>query len=441
RSILRAEGEEERSVVLEHHSAVDARENDQGDFHPGEVWRRLAAENWDAPIIVTTTVQLFQSLFACRTQGARKLHRIAESVIILDEAQSLPVPLLTPILDALQQICTHYGASVVLSTATQPAFDTIPAFARLTAREIVPDPARHFAALRRVNYEWRTETPVSWSMVAEMMWDEPTVLTIVNTKRDAMALLDALNDPEALHLSTLLCGIHRRQVIEEVKRRLAAGLPCRLVTTQVVEAGVDLDFPLVLRALAPLDGIIQAAGRCNREGKLVHGRVIVFQPAEGGLPKGDYERGVQGTRLLLSAGKLDPDDPATSRRYFEWLFQRTDLDKHNIQELRKAMDYPEVARRFRMIDEQTESVVVLFGTSKTKELVQRSLDRLRTDKGSSRGVFRALQPYLVSLRPGEATRNSRWIIPIIDGLGLWTGRYDQIRGLLAEDPEPEAWVV
>ncbi|MGH2345149.1 MAG: CRISPR-associated helicase/endonuclease Cas3, partial [Chloroflexota bacterium] len=286
-----------------------------------------------------------------------------------------------------------------------------------------------------------TETPVSWSMVAEMMWDEPTVLTIVNTKRDAMALLDALNDPEALHLSTLLCGIHRRQVIEEVKRRLAAGLPCRLVTTQVVEAGVDLDFPLVLRALAPLDGIIQAAGRCNREGKLVHGRVIVFQPAEGGLPKGDYERGVQGTRLLLSAGKLDPDDPATSRRYFEWLFQRTDLDKHNIQELRKAMDYPEVARRFRMIDEQTESVVVLFGTSKTKELVQRSLDRLRTDKGSSRGVFRALQPYLVSLRPGEATRNSRWIIPIIDGLGLWTGRYDQIRGLLAEDPEPEAWVV
>lgn len=281
RSILESESDH-IPVVLEHHSgAIEAAAD--GGFSPDTVWNRLAAENWDAPIVVTTTVQLFESLFANSTTRCRKLHRLAGSVIVLDEAQALPMGMLDPILSALHELCTHYGSSVVLSTATQPAFELIDAFRNLPATEIVPQPERFFNALSRVEYDWRVAAQQSWAEVAGWMDDAAQVLTIVNTKKDALALLDALNDPEALHLSTLLCGAHRRAVITEVKRRLNAGEACRLVSTQVVEAGVDIDFPLVLRAFGPLDSIIQAAGRANREGKLAgKGRVIIFDPLEGG---------------------------------------------------------------------------------------------------------------------------------------------------------------
>ena len=295
-------------AVLEHHSAADWSES--GEFDPAHQWARLAAENWDAPIVVTTTVQLFESLFSNRTSAARKLHRLARSVTILDEAQALPPHLLEPILDALRELCAHYGATVVLSTATQPAFEAIPAFAGLRARDVVPEPARYFAELRRVTYEWRTDPPLDWPEVADLMHEEDQALAVVNTKRDAMDLLDALSDPDALHLSTSLCGAHRRWVIDEVRRRLAAGEPCRLVSTQVIEAGVDLDFPLVLRALGPLDAIIQAAGRCNREGRLESGRVIAFRPVEDRAP-----RGAQCSRPRMSHACHDPDFTDRSIQY------------------------------------------------------------------------------------------------------------------------------
>lgn len=154
----------------------------------------MAAENWDAPIIVTTTVQLFQSLFAARTSATRKLHRIARSVIILDEAQSLPSHLLTPILDVLCQLCQHFGTTVVLSTATQPAFDAIPVFSAAPAREMVPDAPRFFEILKRVEYQWRLDPPLTWTAVAELADGEPQALIVVNTKKDALALLDVLDD-------------------------------------------------------------------------------------------------------------------------------------------------------------------------------------------------------------------------------------------------------
>jgi CRISPR-associated endonuclease/helicase Cas3 len=174
----------------------------------------------------------------------------------LDEAQALPAHLLTPILDALRELCTHYGSTVVVSTATQPAFEAIPGFAALGAREIVPDPGRFFRILNRVRYEWLTDQPIGWDECARLMRSADQCLAMVNTKRDAIALLDALGDPHALHLSTLLCGAHRHAVIKSVRELLASGAPCRLVSTQVIEAGVDLDFPLVMRAMGPLDSII-----------------------------------------------------------------------------------------------------------------------------------------------------------------------------------------
>ena len=305
-------------VVLEHHSAATegagSARGDEDGLAPEVIWQRLAAENWDAPIVVTTTVQLFESLFSNRRGKARKLHNLARSVIILDEAQALPPGLLAPILDGLRQLTESYGTSVVLSTATQPAFDLIEEFRDIGAREIVPDHPLHFAALRRVEYDFsRTAHPQEWKDVADWMRKERNALGIVNTKRHAMELLDALDEPGALHLSTLLCGAHRSEVLEEVGRRLGEGERCHVVSTQVVEAGVDLDFETVFRAEAPLDAIIQAAGRCNREGRLEErGRVVVFRPPDDSAPQGVYRSGRDIARVIRN---LPDFDPMIRRRY------------------------------------------------------------------------------------------------------------------------------
>lgn len=446
---------EERPVVLEHHSSIqDSSQED--DFLSSTVWRRLASENWDAPIVVTTTVQLFESLFANGTSRCRKLHRLAGSIIILDEAQALPAHLLRPILDALNQLCKHYGTTVVLSTATQPAFGAIPDFREMAseAREMVPDPARCFSMMKRVDYEWRTESTVSWDEVGSMMREEGQALAITNTKKDAIALLDALDDERALHLSTLLCGAHRRSVIKKVKARLQAKKPCLLVSTQVIEAGVDLDFPVVLRALGPLDSIIQAAGRCNREGLLPRlGRVVIFKPEEGGTPPGAYKIATNITAALLGEGERDPDDPGYAHRYFERLFNTLNIDREGIQSLRSRLNYPKVAEAFRMIDDDTVSLVVRYSPKEDEweqeaemRKVDKLLDSLHYDKANSRLIMRRLQPYVVSLRRKEAERVRDLIEAVmptnpddpagVPFLGRWLGGYDRVRGLVGKlDPD------
>lgn len=439
--------DEERPVVLEHHSSAHQVATDATEFSPSQQWSRLAAENWDAPIIVTTTVQLFQSLFARGTSPCRKLHRLAKSVIILDEAQALPAHLLTPILDGLNQLTRHYGSTVVLSTATQPAFETIPLIRDIQARDIVPDPGHWFRLLRRVSYDWRTQQPLSWEAIADLLRAEPQALAVLNTKKDALALLDALQDPDAIHLSTLLCGAHRRHVIEDVKQRLATGRPCRLIATQVIEAGVDLDFPFVLRALGPLDSIIQAAGRCNREGKIACGRVLIVRPAMGSTPQGAYRSGVGITEALLGRGSLDVDDPTTPARYFRQLYQTVNTDRDGIQHLRAALNYLDVAQTFRMIDDDTEDVIVFYGDSETQASIQRSIDHLRTNPTMARLTLRRLRPFMVSLRAREAARcRHRGLIAAIHpdtlpGIGIWCGRYDHRRGLDADALDLERLVV
>lgn len=437
--------EDAHSPVLEHHSAAGEHAAESDEFDEAESWRRLAAENWDAPIIVTTTVQLFESLFANSTSRCRKLHRLAGSVIILDEAQTLPIPLLDPILDGLQELCAHYGATVVLSTATQPTYEALSIFDRVDARDIVPEPARYFQALKRVEYDWRIDLPMSWASVAEQMRAETQVLCIVNTKQSALDLLDALGDPDALHLSTLLCGRHRSQVIAEVKRRLRAGEPCRLVTTQVVEAGVDLDFPLVMRALAPLDSVVQAAGRANREGRLARGRVVVFQPEAGKLPGKDYERATLITRKVLGMGYTDLDDPAATAEYFRQLYRVEATDRKGIQALRRTLDYPEVARNFRMIDDDTQTVIVPYGAANDRQRIDAIWETIETHRGNLRSLMRQVQPFTVSLYRRQAQKYERqgWIQPstAVPDLGLWVGKYDAVRGLTVQDLRADDLIV
>lgn len=444
--------DDKRPVVLEHHSGADAQQREADDYRPDMVWSRLASENWDAPVIVTTTVQLFESLFGCKTSACRKLHRLADSVIILDEVQALPPNLLTPILDALRELCTNYGATVVLSTATQPAFESLRVFRDLTANDIIPDAARYFTALARVRYEWRTERSLPWSEVADILRDSTQAMAIVNTKGDTLNLLDTLNDPAALHLSTLLCGAHRRDVIAEVHRRLRAGEPCLLVSTQVVEAGVDLDFPLVLRAMGPLDRIIQAAGRCNREGKLPNkGLVIVFQPEDGGMPPGPYRTATEVTRALLNAGVLDLDDPATVSKYFRRIFDtfkdpKGHLDTQGIQLLRAEWKFADVAAHFRLIDEATENVIVSYEKPgahlenvAARQRVDAAISAIRGQTTGARAAIRQLQPYLVAIRTKTAERYRRagFIEPVVPDsaltLGIWHGKYDSLRGIITDD--------
>jgi CRISPR-associated endonuclease/helicase Cas3 len=436
RSIFERDADD-HPVVLEHHSGATALHDETDDYRPDQVWARLAAENWDAPIVVTTTVQLFESLFAHQTSRCRKLHRLARSVIVLDEVQALPPHLLTPLLDGIRELCTNYGTTVVLSTATQPAFESIRSIADLPASDIVPDAAHWFGALKRVDYDWRIEPTMTWAAVASTMRAAEQVLAVVNTKQDALDLLDALDDPEALHLSTLLCGAHRRDVIAKIKQRLRDGQPCRLVSTQVVEAGVDIDFPLVLRALGPLDRIIQAAGRCNREGRRERGRVMVFTPARECLPPGPYRAATDVTRALVNSGTLDPDDPASVRDYFRQVFDIVDLDRDTIQDLRAALNYPEVARRVRLIEEETEAVIVAYGDADARQQVRDLIAALQQKPANARLLLRRVQPYLVSIRASmaETYRARGWIEPLADlpGLGIWHRRYDAVRGLAPDD--------
>ena len=432
-------------VVLEHHSAAvegaGAAIDDEDDFTEGAVWRRLASENWDAPVVVTTTVQLFESLFSNRRSKTRKLHNLSRSVIILDEAQALPAGLLAPILDVLGQLTEHCGASVVLSTATQPAFDLIQEFRSIQTHEIVGDHRRHFEMLRRVAYEWPTEEPSEWRQVAGWIREQHSVLVIVNTKRHALELLDELDDPDVLHLSTLLCGAHRNAVLDEIRRRLADADPCRVVSTQVVEAGVDVDFATVFRAEAPLDAIIQAAGRCNREGRLGErgGRVVVFKPPDDACPPGVYRSGRDIARVIQQLPGFDPDDPDAVRRYSEWLFgSAVDSDAKGIQSLRADFDFQAVAARFRMIEEDTCDVVVDFPRASLPE-IDALVDQLRFPRRPVREILRDLQPHTVSiLRPEYERHKAEGFIEGVGSLadvGRWRGRYDAIRGIVATDPD------
>ena len=430
-------------VVLEHHSAgveSDGRASDDDSPASDAVWQRLAAENWDAPIVVTTTVQLFESLFSNRRGKTQKLHSLAGSVIILDEAQALPAGLLAPILDGLRQLTEHYGASVVLSTATQPAFDLVDGFRDVQAREIVPGHAGHFEALKRVEYDFsKTNEPNEWSDVADWMRAKSSALAIVNTKRHATELLDALGDPDALHLSTLLCRAHRDEVLNEIRRRLDASESCRVVSTQVVEAGVDLDFATVFRAEAPLDSIIQAAGRCNREGQLGSlGRVVVFRPPDDSSPAGVYRSGRDIARVVRELPGFDPHDPDAVRRYFELLFgTAVDTDTNSVQQARKNLDFPAVADRFRMIDEDSCDVIVDYPERESPR-IDSLVEQLRARARPAREILRELQPHMVSIYRSEYDRRlrDRFIDELMPGVGRWPlGYYDPVRGITDADPD------
>lgn len=427
--------------VVEHHSAIEPLlDPDEGQTE-AELRRRLASENWDAPIIVTTTVQLFQSLFSNKPSRCRKLHNIAGSVLVLDEVQTLPVKLLQPILDMLRELVDHYGVTLVLSTATQPAFSGESPYLqgfKPEPTEIVPDPGRYFEALKRVEYEIEDES-WTWERAAEEMRKEKQALCVVNSRKDAVTLFRLLDDPDAMHLSTLMCPAHRRDALAEIRSRLTRGEPCRVVSTQVVEAGVDLDFPVVLRAIGPLDRIVQAAGRCNREGRLEQGRVIIFSPVESHGPRGSYATATGDTGIILADGECDLHSPEVFDRYFRLLWQDCCLDSHGIVKLRERLNYKTVAERFRMISEDTVPVVVPYGDPGPDAVLQ----AVQAKGSANRDEWRRLQNLSVGIYRYSARKyeDEGLIRQVIDGLYVWSGVYNERTGISAECPDPADLVV
>lgn len=415
-------------AILEHHSAFDAETffKDHGpaeDFEgaDGVAKLRRDAQNWDRPIIVTTAVQFFESLYAHRPSKCRKLHNIAKSVVILDEAQTIPLPVLRPCLAAIQELARGYRASVVLCTATQPAVragDGFKANGLTCVRELAPDPEKLYRDFKRVVVRKHPE-PLGDDDLAARMTAVDQALCIVNTRRHALDLYRLLNaaapDGGVFHLSTRMCAAHRSDVLAVIKNRLAAGLPTRVVSTSLVEAGVDFDFPLVLRASAGLESVVQAAGRCNREGKRAHGEVVVFEPApgEGRNPQKEMKQFVAVAEGVMKAHD-DPITPAALTAYFKELYWARGVeeldavkigeDKGVLEALKEStptkgnadMAYPfaDIGAAFRLIEDVQVPVIVPHD----KEKVAALIGRLHGAKpGQTGGVARDLQRHIVQL--------------------------------------------
>lgn len=443
-SIIEQTAEQYRKIfgdaVLEHHSNLDP---DQAQKENAR--SRLAAENWDSPIVVTTNVQLLESLFAARTSRCRKLHHLVNAVIVLDEAQLLPPEFLQPVLDVLRLLTEHYGVTLVLSTATQPSLGSVKdPFGKTTLRgldakqEIIRDVDSLFERLNRVSVTIPKDLNQRrcWEEIAAEVKNYEQVLVIVNSRRDARAL-HALMPVGTVHLSAQMCGEHRSQTIRHIKQELSAGKPIHVVSTQLVEAGVDLDFPVVYRALAGLDSIAQAAGRCNREGLLQQGQVVVFvppkSPAQGLLLYGE-----QATRSIWHAGESDPLSHHLFTPYFRQYFSQEDADKHQIMPLltknarQGIVEFRTAAQRFTLIEETGQSLLVPFD-NKAEALIQ----RLKYE-GSQRYLLRQLQRYSVTVY--EQAFHQLRLLDVVRELqpGIWVVHdptaYDSVLGLLnAED--------
>ena len=416
--------------VLEHHagSLADLDEN----ATPEQRKMALAAENWDMPVVVTTAVRFFESIYASRSSKCRRLHNLANSVLIFDEAQMLPVEHLRPCVAAIAHLVKDFRSTAVLCTATQPALDGLFRPYGLVPAEICPGAAAAAEPFRRVTF--RFDGKLDMDTLAEELSGREQVLCIVNTRKEAAKLFAALPKEGSFHLSTLMCPAHRRAALEDIRGRLENGEPCRVVSTSLVEAGVDVDFPLVYREMAGLDSILQAAGRCNREGRrsAEDSVVTVFESGEKTPPL--FQANVQAAREALADG-AGPDGPETVKRYFHSLFDlrgEQSMDKCGVLDAFQngiegcAMPFRAISEGFHLIDNATRTIYIPWGegAALTERLIagERSRELYRQAGQYSVSVyeqhFKALAPALTSLDGDSAVLDDRSLYNKHTGLSL-----------------------
>ena len=374
---------------------------DHSQSHPDDHARVFTAR-WNVPMIITTSVKFFETLFASQPGDCRKLHRIANSVILFDEAQTLPNELLSATLDAVKELCARYHCTMVFSTATQPAFQAITDW---KPTEILPGHARLFDQLRRTRVTWRLDERTPLADIAREMQQQRNACAIVNLRDHARALFSLLHeergsDEGLFFLTTDLCPAHRIQVVEDIHQRQAGNLPCLVVATQCIEAGIDLDFNAMYRALAPLESIVQAAGRCNRNGsRSAPGEVVVFEPdGEKHLyPDRWYEHAAMTVKRLHHERPIDIHNPADMQRYYTALYRHRQ-DKPKLTQAIACMDYPEVDRQYRLISTKGYQVIVPY---EGQLALFRRLRAEICEHGLSLALLREAAPITVSVFPNK----------------------------------------
>ena len=403
--------------ILEHHSLSNVKSKVNPDSINDDTLKYLLAQNWDAPIVVTTNVQMLESLFSNGPFACRKLHHLANSIILFDEVQTLPLSLAVPTLGALSRLVERYHSSIVFSTATQPAFNSLDKYVRKQCangwnpHEIVSNINDLFERSHRTQVILPEEgKALSWPDLADLMLKHDRALCIVNLKKHARIIFEELKkkDPrQVFHLSTNMCPAHRQAVLEKVDILLKGGKICRLVSTQCIEAGVDIDFPVVFRAMGPLDAIAQAAGRCNRNGHLPVGRVYVFNPFVDDhdplFPDKAYRKAASVASVLVSSGSLDINDPELFKYYYRELYSVRGIgvenaDNNPLINAIKIQDFVEVARNYRIIDHDAINVLVPYDR---KEFIRLKLQALNI--GLDQQWITEAHPYAVSLyRPSPS---------------------------------------
>jgi CRISPR-associated endonuclease/helicase Cas3 len=428
-----------KASVLEQHSQLSYTE-DKGESMERA---RLAAENWDSfPIIVTTTVELFESLFSNRTSKVRKLHRLANSVIILDEFQKLPIHVLAPIFQALHILMEHFNVTVVLCSATPLSFKNAELVGNMGAPvEICKNHDQLFASMKRVEYT-RIEKPLTVSELVARMREHPAALCILNTRKDAFqvyreAISQKVNGQKLYHLSNRMCPDHRKKVIEQIKEDLKKEKPILVITTTVVEAGVDLDFPTVFRAMAPIDSIVQAEGRSNREGKLEKGKVFIFELIGGGMPGGMYRKGTEQTRILLNHhGTVALHEPWIFEKYFRSLYTLGGddlLDSYGITSL-KPFSFEKASRLFQMIDQNTVSILCKNYQDEDGQ-IERLIRMYKEAPYLTKEWYREAQLFAVNEYVDSSffRENQNQLEKISEGWYIWHGNYDMKTGIMDMD--------
>ena len=468
-------------VVQECHSAVET--TDSSEQTTQDLW----SENWDAPLIVTTSVQFLESLLAASPARCRKLHRLARSVVVFDEVQTIPPHLMRPVLSVMREMALRYRTSFLFCSATTPAFKKTSNLPEgFSSPELKPvltpgdeagentggstggvlkpvlapdDEVNLFKGLRRVRYHLpKPEERMSWQELASKLAEQSQVLCVVNTTRQARDLwmemknYDADNVHKTFHLSAGMCAQHRFDTLNDIKSLLRHSAPCRVISTQLIEAGVDIDFPCVWRAFGPLDSIVQVAGRCNRENRHKSGDLYIFHPIDESLPRGVYSTATDQAAVELArlAATADPSealatDPALFARYFNALYGLMDVGA-DIQEMRASFKFRSVADEAKVIKDSGQPIIVPYGIG------PRLLDTLHilllrhAPYPEIRAGFQAMQRYMVNLRQYNYERflaigaiKAPWEgAPV---LTLQDGYYNNDLGLVVEDRPLEDLII
>lgn len=420
-------------VILEHHSNVIYEGANEEESHCKDS-KELATENWDYPIVITTAVQFFESLFSNQRSKCRKLHNLQDSIVIFDEIQTLPVNLAECTMKMLNDMLHLCRCSFLFCTATQPNFQTRKDFCGIDhITPLVENPASIFASTKRVKYisvdDYKAQ---SFESIADCVVEQnDSVLIVCNTKKKAMAMFDKLKEKSeipVLHLSTNMCQIHRMEVIKKVKRKLKDGEKFILCSTQLIEAGVDIDFPVVFRELAPLEAIIQSAGRCNREGKLKEGQVYLFQLEDQSQPSLDYETFAKFAQLCYRGNEDMLSDADFYMNYYTNIITNY-VSEDNVTPKREKLRFQDVADIYRIINNKTTSLFIhrydkesqsLYNTIKDKEYL-------------SRKDYQKIAQYSVQVYEWFTKVNADKIGETLNGIKIWFGAYSKEIGLSNED--------